>query len=367
MPPMSSPPHAAANARPAQPRARGSAKAGHLVQATQWITAAALAHPQDLAQQVMQRLDISRPRAGRLLKALQEAQWLTNRGSTRRPRWQPGALRQVVRQYPRAGLQEDQPWRQDFAPNFELPAEVQKMAQHAFTELLNNAIDHSGGTQVTVSMRQTPLQVQLLVSDDGCGLFERISQSFAIDDPALAMFELSKGKLSSAPAWHCGRGLFYTARLADVFDVHANSAGFQHRAWCDEFWRPARALPRAGTSVYLAIALDTARTLDTVLRSRSLNGNGYGLDSTEVPLALLAPPGGHALLLSRADARRVTARLPRFGRAEIDFSGIESVGHGFADELFRVFRREHPSVELLAKKMAPQVGAMVASVSDARR
>jgi signal transduction histidine kinase len=46
------------------------------------------------------------------------------------------------------------------------------MAQHAFTELLNNAIDHSGGTQVTVSMRQTPLHLQLLVSDDGCGLFD---------------------------------------------------------------------------------------------------------------------------------------------------------------------------------------------------
>jgi hypothetical protein len=86
-----------------------------------------------------------------------------------------------------------------------------------------------------------------------------------------------------------------------------------------------------------------------------------------VPLALLAPSGRGAMLMSRADARRVTARLPRFGRAAIDFSGIEAVGHGFADELFRVFRREHPSVELRAKKMAPQVGAMVASVSDAGR
>jgi hypothetical protein len=54
-----------------------------------------------------------------------------------------------------AGLQEDLPWSRDFAPFFALATEVARMAQHAFTELLNNAIDHSGGTQVTVSMRQT--------------------------------------------------------------------------------------------------------------------------------------------------------------------------------------------------------------------
>jgi anti-sigma regulatory factor (Ser/Thr protein kinase) len=356
-------PEPAATPRPA--RRQAALRQGLLAQATQWITPAAQAHPHDLAQHLMQRLVISRRRAGSLLLQLQAAQWLLNTGSPRRPHWQPGALRQVVRAYPLAGLQEDLPWRLDFAPHFALPPAVQQMAQHAFTELLNNAIDHSGGSQVTVSMRQTPLQLQLLVSDDGCGLFERISQSFAIDDPTLAMFELSKGKLSSAPQWHSGRGLYFTSRLADVFDIHANSAGFQHRAWAEEFWRPARALPRQGTSVYLAIALDTPRDLDSVLRSQSLQGDGYAFECTELPLALLAPPGSGALLMSRADARRVTARLPRFGRAEVDFSGIPAIGHGFADELFRVFRREHPKVELRAKKMAPAVGAMVASVTDA--
>lgn len=333
-----------------------------LAQATQWITSAAREHPAELAAHLMQRLEISRRRAGRLLRELEAAQWLRNEGTVRRPHWQPGALRQVVRQYPLAGLQEDLPWRCDFAPCFELPLEVRRMAQHAFSELLNNAIDHSGGSQVTVSMRQTALQLQLLVSDDGCGLFERLAQSFAIDDPDLAMFELAKGRLSSAPQWHSGHGLYFTARLADVFDIHANNAGFQHRAWGEQIWRPTRALPRQGTTVYLAIALDTPRTLDAVLRSHSRDGQGYAFERTQLPLALLA---GQELLLSRADARRVSARLPRFGIAELDFGGVAAIGHGFADELFRVFRREHPQVELQAKKMAPAVSAMVASVSDA--
>jgi hypothetical protein len=234
------------------------------------------------------------------------------------------------------------------------------MAQHAFTELLNNAIDHSGGTQVTVSLRQTPLHLQLLVSDDGCGLFERIAQSFAIDDPQLAMFELSKGKLTSQPERHAGHGLFFASRLADIFDVHANHAAFQHRAWGDEAWRSTRPTPRRGTSIYLAIALDTPRTLDEVLRAHSLDAAGYGFERTQVPLKLL---GGSEMLMSRADARRVAARLTSFGQAEIDFSGVPAIGHGFADELFRVFRRGHPQVELVPTKMAPAVGAMVASIA----
>jgi len=325
---------------------------------TPWITAAALQHPQELPQHLMQRMGISRRKAGQLLRQLVAAQWLVASGTARKPVHRPGALRQVVRQYPLAGLQEDLPWRRDFAPNFDLPPEVRRMAQHAFTELLNNAVDHSGGSSVTVSMRQTALHMQLLVSDDGCGLFERVAQGFDIQDPLLAMFELSKGKLTSAPDRHSGHGLYFSARLADVFDVHANRAGFQFRNWSAPSWHPTRAAPHNGTSVYLAIALDTQRTLDAVLRGWGVDV-GYAFARTRVPLGLIGEQGA---LASRADARRVTARLERFKHAEIDFSGISDVGHGFADELFRVFGRQHAGVVLDPVGMAPRVAAMIESV-----
>jgi hypothetical protein len=38
------------------------------------------------------------------------------------------------------------------------------------------------------------------ISDDGRGLFDKINESFALDEPHLAMLELSKGKLTSAKA-----------------------------------------------------------------------------------------------------------------------------------------------------------------------
>lgn len=329
---------------------------------TQWITAAAAQHETQLPAVLMERLGVSRRSAGKLLSRLVDAQWLRAEGPPRTRRYLAGALRQVVKRYAIDGLQEDLPWRRDFAPFFELPLEVRRMAQHAFTELLNNAIDHSGGQSVTVSLRQTPLHLQLLVSDNGCGLFDRIASCFSIDDPRLAMLELSKGKLTSLPDRHSGHGLFFTSRLADVFDVHANRTAFQQRGWEGGCWRASRPMPHAGTSIYLAIALDTPRTLDSVLRAHSLDAAGYGFERTVVSLQLMTQ--GDMALASRADAKRVASRLPRFRRAEIDFSGISEVGHGFADELFRVFGRQHPGLDLVPVGMAPRVAAMVRSVQD---
>ncbi|RVT51605.1 STAS-like domain-containing protein [Rubrivivax albus] len=328
-----------------------------LASATTWITAAATHHPDDLIDHLMLCLGISRRRTRRLLGQLVDAHWLVEEGSKRRPHYRPGPMRQVVRRYALAGLAEDCPWAQDFAPFFDLRPNVARLAQHAFTELLNNAIDHSGGSGVTVSMRQTGLHLQMLVSDDGCGLFQRIEQAWQIDDPRLAMLELGKGKLTTQPARHLGQGLFYVARAADVFDLHANRHGFQRRPG-HSGWADVRPIERQGTSIYLAIALDTPRTLDQVLRSHA--DDGYGFDHTEVSLRLLTGPS--TWLESRAQARRVTARLSAFRRAHLDFSGIDEIGPAFADELFRVYASAHPQVQLVPEAAAPRVAAMIASV-----
>jgi anti-sigma regulatory factor (Ser/Thr protein kinase) len=333
-----------------------------LASLTQWITAEAQQHGAQLHDRVMARLSCSRRSAQGLLRKLEAAQWLQRTGIGRKARYEPGTLRQVVHRYNLAGLQEDLPWARDFAPFFNLPPQVARLAQHAFTELLNNAIDHSGGTQVAVSLRQTALHLQLLVSDDGCGLFQRLQQNFGIEDADLAMLELSKGKLTTAPQAHTGRGLFFSARLADVCDLHANRQAYQYRGWERRSWFRNKALPRQGTSVYLAFALDTTRTLDHVLRQHSASGQGYGFDTTQVPLQLVT--GLQTGLESRAQAKRVATRLEQFKKAEVDFTGVAELGHAFADELFRVYAQQHPGVQLVPTGMAPRVAAMVDSVRE---
>lgn len=304
---------------------------------TRWITTAAVQHGDALADHLALRLGVSRRRAQAVLRQLVATQWLRAEGAGRRRLHQPGALRQVVKQYPLAGLMEDSPWRRDFAPYFVLPAAVREMARHAFTELVNNAIDHSGGTHVTVSMRQTPLQLQLLVSDDGVGLFRRLAEHHALEEPGLAMLELAKGKLTTAPDRHSGQGLFFTAQTADVFDLHANASAFQRRAWeagGSGRWHAQRPAPHAGTSVYAAFSLDTPRTLAQVRAAHSVAGDGRAFDRTRVPLALLAGP--EQALVSRAEARRVAARLDGFADVALDFDGVGQLGAAFMDELVRV-------------------------------
>lgn len=333
-----------------------------LSKACDCITELVMRHPDTLPHKLAGRLGLPLAAARDLCEQLVDLQWLAPAGTPERPLWQPGALRQVVRRYSLAGLQEDVPWQQDFAPFFDLPDNVARIAQHAFTELVNNAIDHSGGRQVTISMRQTPLQMQLLVSDDGRGVFSSIGRQFKITDPVHAMLELAKGKLSSQPDRHTGRGLFFTAKMADIFDLHANGAAFQQRDWQREEWQRGRPVCGRGTSIYVAVALDTERTVDEVMRRFSSDGSGYGFERTVVPMKLLTAP--QVGLESRAQARRIAQRLADFRRVELDFDGLSDIGHGFADELLRVFSRQNPQVELIPVNMAPRVAALVQSVAE---
>jgi anti-sigma regulatory factor (Ser/Thr protein kinase) len=330
---------------------------------TLWITAAASEHSHDLAAHIEERTGASHRAVLSALKRLTDAGWLVKSGSKAHPVYGPGSIRQVARSYTLHGLQEDLPWQRDFAPHFALPKQVERMVQHGFTELVNNAVDHSGGSSVTVSLRQTPSHVQLLVSDDGVGVFDKICSSFSIEDSGHAMLELSKGRLTSSPDAHTGRGLFFSSQLADVFDIHANKTAFQRRAWESAGWKQGKALPRQGSSIYMAIALNTTRTLDGVLEAWSIAGDGIEFDRTVVQLRLLAGEG--QALDSRAQARRVGSRLGSFKRAEISFEGVGDVGHPFTDELFRVFAKSHPEIELVATNTTPRIEALVKSARAA--
>lgn len=76
----------------------------------------------------------------------------------------------------------------------------------------------------------------------------------------------------------------------------------------------------------------------------------------------LAHAAGESLE-SRAQAKRIANRLDAFDTVDLDFDGVDAIGQGFADELFRVFARQHPKVRLQPRNMNAQVAAMVAQVT----
>ena len=63
--------------------------------------------------------------------------------------------------------------------------------------------------------------------------------------------------------------------------------------------------------------------------------------------------------MSRSQARRLVSGLERFREVVLDFRGVELVGQGFADEVFRVWARQHPEVALIPTAMNEAVAFMV--------
>ncbi len=55
--------------------------------------------------------------------------------------------------------------------------------------------------------------------------------------------------------------------------------------------------------------------------------------------------------------------LEKFSVVTLDFAGVQGVGQGFADEVFRVWARAHPETELQPINMIAPVEMMVRRAS----
>ena len=63
--------------------------------------------------------------------------------------------------------------------------------------------------------------------------------------------------------------------------------------------------------------------------------------------------------VARSQARRICNRLDQFKEVIFDFSNVEFMGQGFADEVFRVYAVKNPQILLRPVNMIPQVRRMI--------
>jgi anti-sigma regulatory factor (Ser/Thr protein kinase) len=325
---------------------------------TRTITADALAHPNDLGPMLAQRHAVSRGTITKQLKRLVETGWLQRQGHSR-PRYQPGIQREVTTDYRVEGLDEHTPWLRDVHPVLALHPEVARVAQHVFGELLNNAIDHAGAGLVTVSVRQTPTHLHILIGDDGVGVFNQLARAAGLPDAQRAALELAKGRLTTQPECHGGRGLFFVARMVDAMNLQSNGQVLQWRHRGESVQFRTHPLNRSGTTAFVSLALDSrVRPTDTYSAFGSEDAP-LDFSRTQVPLRLLTDNG--LTLDSRAQARWVVSRLELFATAELDFEGVDDVGPSFIDEVFRVYAQAHPEVALQPMKASPRVEKLLKS------
>lgn len=160
---------------------------------------------------------------------------------------------------PLAGAAEDRVWTDIEHLFAEASPGATGILRYAFTEMLNNAIDHSDGTAAEIRVDVDGKTAAVTITDDGIGVFERLRSGLGLPD-------------------------------------HERGTEF----------------------------------------------------------------------VSRSEAKRVMADLDDFTAVTIDFAGVNSVGQGFADEVFRVWPAQHPGVTVTPENMNDAVAFMVGRVTHRR-
>lgn len=299
---------------------------------------------------------VSRQSASAWLAKLKQEGIITSSGVGRGVRYQLVVLADVREVYPLAGLNEDQVWRAQIAPQLaDLPPNVRDIWHYAVTEMVNNAMDHSGSKKVMVGLVRDALNTSVYVADEGEGIFLKIQRAMNLYDSREAILELAKGKLTTDPVNHTGEGIFFSSKVMDIFEIRSGELHFVHDDWGTDVLRE-RAAEAPGTMVLMRLANDSQRELKEVF-DQFAAPEEYTFSRTIVPVKLAQHEGEK--LVSRSQAKRLTLRFERFQTVVLDFTGVEEIGQAFADEVFRVFQQAHPGTKLVPINLTPGVGNMV--------
>lgn len=322
-------------------------------------------HPADITRLTVAKFGISRQAVNQHLRRLVDEGALLREGTTRSRRYALAPLAHWTRSFPvSGGPSEDQVWMQDVAPSLgHMPENVAGIWQYAFTEMFNNALEHSEGRTVGVDFEKTAASTELIVFDDGVGIFKKIKAALGLLDERHSVLELAKGKFTTDPARHSGEGIFFASRMFDDFTILSGEVIFSHEYEDSEDWIMEREKYSSGTAVFMTLSNHTSRTTKRVFDKFTADDDDYGFTKTVVPVRLTKY--GDDNLVSRSQARRLLARIDRFKLVMLDFEGVDSIGQAFADEVFRVFPAHHPEVSIVEIRANSAVRRMISRARSA--
>ena len=318
-------------------------------------------HPQDIVNHIARKFSITPQAVHAHIQKLERENWLRTTGSKRGKKYYLGTNRLYKTLFKFSeSIAEDKIWRDEYSHLFEgVTKNVKNICHYGFTEMVNNAIDHSNGTEVSIAVGLNQKEIHIFIGDDGEGIFQRIRKLCGYEDERQAMFELSKGKLTTDPKRHTGEGIFFTSRAFDYFLIESKGLQFSHQEIreTDKFEESGIRAAKIGTSVLMVIDRNSQRELEDIFDQFSSGPEEFRFNKTVVPIKLLQY--GTENLISRSQAKRVMARIQQFEKVVFDFTDIENIGQAFADEIFRVYSIAHPGIDILAINMNEPVTKMV--------
>jgi anti-sigma regulatory factor (Ser/Thr protein kinase) len=322
----------------------------------QFILAQVDEHPHNIAQLTAKHFGMTRQGVNLHLKRLLSDSDLVRQGKTRRTRFFLVPKKTWQKRYSRDQSESDV-WENDVLPQISnLPDNALDIWRYGFTEMFNNAVDHSSGTRITVQLKRTAVSVEIAIIDNGVGIFKKIQRAMKLSDERHSALELAKGKFTTDPARHTGEGIFFTSKILDTFDISSGGVYFTSVS-------PIKN-PR-GTAVWMKMKNSSDRSRAEVFDTFTSPENDYAFDKTVVPVKMAEHNKDD--LISRSQAKRLLLRIDRFRAVVLDFKNVNQIGQAFADEIFRVFARRHPGVDVQFTNVNKEVLKMIRRAQSALR
>ncbi|MDE7389929.1 MAG: DUF4325 domain-containing protein [Lachnospiraceae bacterium] len=236
-----------------------------------------------------------------------------------------------------------------------LPKNVVQIWEYAFSEMMNNVIDHSGADMVTITVETNPLTTTVTIKDNGVGIFEKIMNYFSFDTQETAICELFKGKLTTDSKNHSGEGIFFSSKMMDEFFILSDGNTFTTNKYKRSKTEDME--KTEGTCVIMRLSNATKRSTKEIFDMYS--NVDEGLTKTVIMIKNIFDTSP----VSRSQAKRICYRLDEhFSEVILDFEDVEWMGQGFAHQIFCVFQEEHPDIILTIKNMNEDVRKMYAHV-----
>ncbi|MFA4845405.1 MAG: DUF4325 domain-containing protein [Patescibacteria group bacterium] len=317
------------------------------------------------AQDVAVELKMSRQAAHKKIAQLVREGSLRKVGRTRGvsyvlPSQQTQQLDGIVRKLTNKQLQEHKVLEDVFlrlALLRSLPENVQSIFRYAFSEMLNNAIEHSKSPRIEIRVSVADGLLTFSVRDFGIGVFRCVMEKFNLASQMDAIGELLKGKTTTAPKAHSGEGIFFTSKIADTFRLE--SFGYEllvENTIPDIFVRTVQS-SKKGTFVQFIIGTTSKKHLIDLFREYESTDGEHDFEKTKIFVKLYTYGTVH---VSRSQARRILEHLPeRFSHVVLDFDQVPTIGQAFADEIFRVFHHDHPDIVIEAIQANEAVQFMI--------
>jgi len=324
------------------------------------IYASELSVQNNVSRQYLNRLINELVKAGKLIKVgeTRYAYYVLPEYAQQHPEILPA---QYIKTFSNTALEEHMVlsrMEQEYPPLKKLPENIRSIFTYAFSEMFNNAIEHSQSKKIRIEVVIRNKRLLFIVEDYGIGVFRNIMRERNLKSEFEAIQDLLKGKTTTMPKSHSGEGIFFTSKVGDKFIL--DSYGYMltvDNALQDVFVEEVKKIKR-GTRVTFNLITSSSLHLNDIFKKYTNIGAGkdYGFDRTEIRIKLYTMAG---IYISRSQARRVLAGLEKFKVIVFDFDKVSVVGQAFADEIFRVFHHKYPDIKLETENMNESVNFMV--------